>query len=82
MTITTWNHDHIGGSINLVNTFKEVNNVDVKYQIKERRKGDIDACYADATYALNKFGWKAEKTLEDMCRDAYNYIKFSQNNNR
>ena len=68
----------IGYSVlDLVNTFERVNNVPVNYKIVDRRPGDIDACYADATYALNKFGWKAEKTLEDMCRDAYNYLKNS-----
>ena len=68
----------IGYSVlDLVNTFERVNNVPVNYKIVDRRPGDIDACYADATYALDKFGWKAEKTLEDMCRDAYNYLKNS-----
>ena len=67
--------------LDLVKTFEKVNNIPVNYKIVDRRPGDIDACYADATYALNKFGWNAEKTLEDMCRDAYNYIKFSQSNN-
>ena len=65
--------------LDLVKTFEKVNNIPVNYKIVDRRPGDIDACYADATYALNKFGWKAEKTLEDMCRDAYNYIKISKN---
>ena len=59
--------------LDLVNTFKEVNNIDVPYVITGRRAGDIDACYADATYALNKLNWKAEKDIKDMCKDAYNY---------
>ena len=61
--------------LEIVNTFKKVNNVDVKYEIKPRRPGDIDACYADPTYAKEKLNWKAEKNIEDMCRDAYNYVK-------
>lgn len=61
--------------LDLVNTFIKVNNVDVKYEIKERRPGDIDACYADPSYAYEKLGWKAEKTIEEMCKDAYNYVK-------
>lgn len=61
--------------LDLVNTFIKVNNVDVKYEIKERRPGDIDACYADSSYAYEKLGWKAEKTIEEMCKDAYNYVK-------
>ena len=61
--------------LDLVNTFIKVNNVDVPYEIKQRRKGDIDACYADPSYAYEKLGWKAEKDIEEMCRDAYNFVK-------
>ena len=61
--------------LDLVNTFMKVNNVDVKYEIKERRKGDIDACYADPSYAYEKLGWKAEKDINEMCLDAYNFVK-------
>ena len=59
--------------LDLVNTFKKVNNVDVPYVITERRPGDIDACYADNKKALDMLGFKTSKTLEDMCRDSYNY---------
>lgn len=61
--------------LDLVNTFIKVNNVDVPYEIKQRRKGDIDACYADPSYAYEKLGWKAEKDIEEMCMDAYNFVK-------
>ncbi len=61
--------------LDLVNTFMRVNNVDVKYEIKDRRPGDIDACYADPSYAYEKLNWKAEKGIEEMCIDAFNYIK-------
>lgn len=61
--------------LDLVNTFQKVNNIEVKYQIVDRRPGDIDACFADPTYAKEKLNWEAEKNIEDMCRDAYNFIK-------
>lgn len=65
----------IGYSVlDLVNTFREVNHIEVPYKIVDRRPGDIAACYADPGYALEQLGWKAEKTVDDMCRDAYNYI--------
>ena len=41
-----------------------VNDIKVNYQIKERRPGDIDACYADPSYAFEKLNWKAEAILE------------------
>lgn len=61
--------------LDLVNTFMKVNKVDVKYEVRQRRPGDIDACYADPSYAYEKLGWKAEKDINEMCEDAYNFIK-------
>ena len=61
--------------LDIVKTFSEVNNIDVPYKIKDRRPGDIDACYANPTYAKEKLNWEAELKLEDMCRDAYNFAK-------
>ena len=61
--------------LDIVNTFNKVNNIDVPYKIKERRSGDIDACYADPTYAKEKLNWEAKLTLVDMCKDAYNYTQ-------
>ena len=60
--------------LDIVNTFKKVNNIELPYKIVDRRPGDIAACYADPSYALKELNWKAEKTIEDMCRDAYNYV--------
>lgn len=60
--------------LQLVNTFMKVNNVVVKYEIKERRLGDIDSCYADPSYAYEKLGWKATKDINQMCLDAYNFV--------
>ena len=59
--------------LQLVETFKKVNQIDVPYQITERRAGDIASCYADPSYAEEKLNWKAEKEIEEMCRDSYNY---------
>lgn len=66
--------------LELVNTFSKVNNVEVKYDITDRRPGDIDEYYADATKAYNELGFKATKTVEDMCRDSYNFILKNKNN--
>ena len=59
--------------LQLIETFKKVNQIDVPYQITERRAGDIASCYADPSYAEEKLNWKAEKEIEEMCRDSYNY---------
>lgn len=59
--------------LDLVKTFERVNNVKVKYQIKERRPGDIATCYANPARAKEELGWVATKGIEDMCRDTWNY---------
>ena len=61
--------------LEIVNTFMKVNNISVPYKIAPRREGDIATCYADPTKAKNELGFVAEKTLEDMCRDGWNFQK-------
>lgn len=64
----------IGYSVlDLVENFKEVNNIDVPYVFAPRRAGDIPECFANADKALKELGWKAEKNVEDMCRDSWNF---------
>lgn len=60
--------------LDIVNTFQRVNNIEVKYRIADRRPGDIAECYADPTKAKNELGWVAEKGIEEMCRDSWNFI--------
>lgn len=70
----------IGYSVlDLVTAFEKVNKIKVPYKITDRRPGDIASCYADSSYALEKLNWKAEKGIEEMCRDSYNYILNSKN---
>ena len=59
--------------LDMVNTFAEVNQVKVPYVIADRRPGDIATCYADPAKSARVLGWKAEKTLADMCRDSWNW---------
>jgi len=57
--------------LDLVNAFQRVNNIELPYVIVDRRPGDIATCYADPAKAKELLGWQAEKTLDDMCRDAW-----------
>ena len=59
--------------LDVVRKFEKVTGKKIPYVITSRRPGDIDKCYADPTKAFKELGWKAEKTLEDMCRDAWNW---------
>ncbi len=60
--------------LDLVKTFEKVNNIKIEYKIAPRRPGDIATCYADPTKAFNELGWKAEKGIEEMCKDAYHFV--------
>ena len=64
--------------LEMINTFEKVNNVKINYKITERRPGDIAECYADPTKAFKELNWKAIYNLEDMCRDAYNYVTINK----
>ena len=59
--------------LDIVKTYEKVNNVEIPYQITERRKGDIAIYYADPTKAKEELGFVASKTLDDMCQDAYRF---------
>ena len=64
----------IGYSVlDMVNTFMEVNQVELPYQIVGRRAGDIAVCYADPAKSKKVLGWTAQETLADMCRDSWNW---------
>ncbi len=65
----------IGYSVlDIVNAFEKVNHVKVNYKITNRRSGDIAECFADPTKAKDELGWEASLGIEDMCKDAYNFI--------
>ncbi len=63
--------------LDMVKAFEKSTGRKVPYKIVERREGDIATCYADPKKAREELGWVATKTLDDMCRDSWNYIEKS-----
>lgn len=61
--------------LDMVKAFEETTGKEVKYKISPRRPGDIATCYADPAKAKRELNWTTEKTLEDMCKDSWNYIE-------
>jgi UDP-glucose 4-epimerase len=59
--------------LELLNAFIDINKLDVPNKIVDRRAGDIATCYADATKAKGKLGWKAELSIDDMVRDSWRF---------
>lgn len=66
----------IGYSVlDIVESFKRVNDIDIPYKFAPRRSGDIAEFFASAEKAKDKLGWTAQKTLDDMCKDSWNFQK-------
>jgi UDP-glucose 4-epimerase len=65
--------------LDIVKTFEKVNGVNIPYEITERRPGDIAVSYADPTKARQELGWVAERGLEDMLRDSWNWQQKNKN---
>ena len=60
-------------TLEIVKTFEKVNNLKLNYKIAGRRAGDIEAVWADTSYANKELGWKAERPLEDTLRSAWKW---------
>lgn len=59
--------------LELVHAYEKANGVKIPYEVVGRRAGDVAENYADCTKATNELHWKAKYTIEDACRDAYNF---------
>ena len=68
--------------LDIVKAFEKVNGIEIPYVIKPRRAGDIAECFANAEKAEKVLGWKAEKNLEDMCYDSWNWQSHNVNGYR
>lgn len=61
--------------LEIIKTFEKVNGVKVPYKIVGRRPGDIEKVWADPSLANKELGWKAERTLEETLRSAWEWEK-------
>lgn len=70
----------IGYSVlDMINAFEKANNIKIPFKIAPRRAGDIASCYSNPIKAKKEMGFEAKKTLEDMCKDAWNFERNHQN---
>ncbi|HPC36248.1 MAG TPA: UDP-glucose 4-epimerase GalE [Candidatus Marinimicrobia bacterium] len=65
--------------LDVITTFEKWAERKIPYKIVGRRPGDIAECYADPSKANRELGWKAERNLDDMCRDTWNWQKKNPN---
>ena len=59
--------------LDMVKAFSEASGREIPYEIKPRREGDIAMCYADPGKASAVLGWKAERGLDEMCKDTWRW---------
>ena len=59
--------------LEMVNAFGKASGKEIPYEIVARRSGDIASCYADTAKAEKELGWKAEKSLEEICASAWKW---------
>ena len=63
-------------TLEIVKTFEKVNNLKLNYKVVGRREGDIEAVWADPTFANEELGWKAVRPLEDTLRSAWQWQQY------
>ncbi len=68
--------------LQVIEAFSKASRKEIPYEIKPRRLGDIDTCYADSTKAKNELGWEAEYGIEEMCADSWNWQSKNPNGYR
>lgn len=61
--------------LEIINAFEKVNGVTIPYVIAGRRAGDAAECFSNPSKANKELKWKAERGIEQMCRDAWNFAK-------
>ncbi|MDN6195209.1 MAG: UDP-glucose 4-epimerase GalE [Atopostipes suicloacalis] len=61
--------------LDVVHAFEDANDLDIPYEIVDRRPGDIAVGYASASKAKELLAWTAEHSLEEMCRDSWRWQK-------
>jgi UDP-glucose 4-epimerase len=59
--------------LDMVRAFEQASGREIPYQIVERRAGDIAECWADPALAESLLGWKAVRSLEQMCADSWRW---------
>jgi len=89
--IAAVNHSHAGVStynlgtgkgisvLEIIHAFEKAAGKEIPYRIEARRPGDIATSYADASLAATELGWHTEHTIEDACRDAWNWQSHNPN---
>ena len=61
--------------LDMVKAFEQANNIEIPYRLVARRPSDIATCYSDPSLAAKELNWTAERGLEQMMKDTWNWQK-------
>lgn len=59
--------------LQLLRAYEQASGRPIAYRIVERRPGDVAACWADPSQALQRLGWQARQGLAQMCEDSWRW---------
>ncbi|XP_072404525.1 UDP-glucose 4-epimerase [Chiloscyllium punctatum] len=59
--------------LQMVKAMEKASGREIKYQVVQRREGDIASCYANPALAEKELGWKAQSGIDKMCQDLWNW---------
>lgn len=73
--VSTWNlgTGHGTSVLELIKAFERACGHELAYEVVDRRPGDVAASYADPTRAETELGWRATRTVDDMCVDTWRW---------
>lgn len=66
---------HPQSVLEVVYAFERANGLKINYVVAPRRAGDAPEYYANADKAKAELGWEAKRSIEEMCRDSWNWQK-------
>ena len=74
-SVSTWNLGTGTGSIvfDMLHAFERAVGRTLPYEVVGRRSGDMAASYADPSRAHAELGWKATRTIDEMCADSWRW---------
>ena len=59
--------------LDMVQAFEKASGRKIAYRITDRRPGDIARCFADPGLAEKELGWKATRSIDEMCEDTWRW---------
>lgn len=62
--------------LEIIETFKKINDVNLKYEISKRRPGDVPKLFASNVKAKTKLNWQPQKSLEQMVSSSWKWEQY------